>query len=255
MLNIIVDGACKEPERLSHQYLIPHVWQMNLMNLLNQGQGIAELLAADLGCHEGNWLIASPIYWQATHNDVMITSLRAKLDPEYLRVFQNFLALDASKLLVHPSGLWLFESERMPSLNSQDLEGMMHRSLYPFLEQMPVLWRTWFTETQMLFSPIFAAQANGLWPWGGGIFKLNQTLYALEPHLWPEKIAPIDLWHDGINYKHQDSVLLVTTSQLDELLPHLRSKARQITIWWNNGLETIIKPSLFRSVFKGWNRK
>jgi hypothetical protein len=255
MLNIIVDGCCSQKEHLSREFVMPHIWQMHLVNLVNHEQGIAHLLAQDLGLVNGAWMIASPIYWQATHNDALITNYSISLSSQYFAVLQNFLALDMSKLYVHPTGIWIFECSNTPNLVSQNLENVMHQSLYPFLENMPSFWRKWFTESQMLFSQMKNTQVNGVWPWGGGKFAMDKPVYVLDPDLWPKAIAPMYPWDDKLNVQNKDLILLVKSFEFDGLLPRLASRFPSLTIWWDNGVETIRRPSIWSSFLKKFGIK
>lgn len=250
MLHIIVDGYCKTIQRLSRVFRIPVIWQTNLMTLANQGQGIAHLLALEQGLTDGQWMVASPIIWQATHNDAMITDVCSQPSHEDFKAFHQFLAQDASRLVEHPSGWWLFEVTNMQALTTPPLETVLHQSLFPFLDDMPPWWRTWFTETQMLWAQVDDTPVNGIWPWGGGHMNMDKSLYAIDASLWPICLGDLYPWEPKSRFKKQDAILLLTESQWLQYYDEITAAHRELWIWWNNGIEHISS-----SFWKFWIKK
>ena len=147
---------------------------------------------ASLLCHyhglEGPWLIASPIYWSATHNDAMISATGEALElteEESHQLFTDvadFLEPEGFTLLYHDAETWLLSITNKPLIASEPLPSLLGRSLMPVLAKLDstLYWQRLFTEMQMFLSnhPVASKRENklpinGLWFWGEGSFRLN----------------------------------------------------------------------------------
>ena len=223
MLHVIIDAFCPEPNRLTSQFYSAHNWQMNLMMAVNQSQGVAQMLALELGLPKAQWLIASPIHWEATHNDAMITLDFQDSSDEIANIafltFKNFLAKESCLVYQYTPSLWLFDTTGMPELKTPYLGDVMHRSFLGTVLDMPSVWKRWMTEMQMLFVKSDFSKdpsINGIWPWGAGVFELNVPLYQLAGDSWPLYLDKLSIWNE--NKTEMDAVLLVSGAQANTFL-------------------------------------
>jgi hypothetical protein len=137
---------------------------------------------------DGEWLIASPIHWQATHNDAMViaTGEALELTEEESRLLfaevTQFLTADDFSPIYHDAKTWLFKISTKPTISSASVDTMLHQSMMPVLKAMDstLFWQRLITELQMyLSSHPFNQQrqnklaVNGLWFWGNGEFRVT----------------------------------------------------------------------------------
>lgn len=135
---------------------------------------------------EGEWIIASPIHWEATHNDAMITSVGSALSLNqeahalYLKV-ADFLNHYGFESFYHDPTTWLFRIDNQPSIQTSSIYFLLHQSIQSTLMQLDssLFWQRLITELQMLFSAPLEYQlnenerVNGVWFWGNGLFQSN----------------------------------------------------------------------------------
>lgn len=132
---------------------------------------------------EGSWLIASPIHWQATHNDAILAACDDALDlPDiesrrWFAVLSEFLEHDKVKLHYHDPYTWLIQFEESPPFHAKPVHQLLQKSMMQQLQALDdtLFWSSFITENQMLFSehPLNKERAgrypiNGVWIWGGG---------------------------------------------------------------------------------------
>ncbi|CDZ79219.1 hypothetical protein BN59_03537 [Legionella massiliensis] len=160
----------------------------------------------------GKWLVASPVHWEATHNDAMLvaagTELELSEDESRLWFTQvaDFLKADGFNPVFHDTQTWLFNIDDKPEIKSQSAQSLMHKSLMPALSGLDksLYWQRLITELQMYLGahPLSSLREglaiNGLWFWGEGelqiktkrvvttddevlIDSLGQSLSALSP--------------------------------------------------------------------------
>ena len=148
----------------------------------------------------GEWLIASPIHWQATHNDAIIVAFGDALNlsettaQAWFTAVSQFLEADNFQLFYHNPTYWLIQAENRPRLHSNNLNAIQYQSMIPALMKLgeAVYWQRILTELQMfLFThPLNHSRAgqdaikpthpiNGIWFWGGG--KINPDLISTRP--------------------------------------------------------------------------
>jgi len=248
MLNVIVDACHPNPKTFAHPFYCEQSWHMNLMHATNRSQGIARLLAREIGLPEGQWHIATPIHWEASHNDVMIVAEGPQAFTQAaLHVFQQFLEADGIEVYPYSSHLWLFQTTQMSPLDSACLYQVMNCSFKNFLVDLPTDWRTWFTEIQMLFyrelkpshSPI-----NGVWVWGTGDLHLPQEIWAMgdfpgiEAKPWTLKTPLL-----------AEGVLLVGASHATQIESFFSKQ--DVQWWWRDQFYQILKPSLWQKL-RAW---
>ncbi len=132
---------------------------------------------------DGHWLIASPIHWQATHNDAMIIACNETLDlPDaesrlWFSALAEFLVHDKVQLHYHDAYTWLIQFEESPPINARPVHMLLQQ---PMMQQLQALdatlfWSRFLTENQMFFSEHSLNKAragrypiNGVWIWDDG---------------------------------------------------------------------------------------
>ena len=182
IINSSLSPLCKEAGEVKNYY-------QNILTCMGYSPNnppVADLLRRYHNL-EGEWLIASPIHWQATHNDAMVMACDDALDlPDvesrrWFAALSNFLMNDPVKLHYHDPYTWLIQFEESPPLEAKPVHQLLQQSmmqqLYVFDDTL--FWTRFITENQMFFSehPLNKTRAgryplNGLWIWGGG--ELNE---------------------------------------------------------------------------------
>ena len=132
---------------------------------------------------DGHWLIASPIHWQATHNDAVITACDEALDlsdnesRRWFSALERFLAHEKVKLHYHDAYTWLIQWPESPPIHAMPVHQLLQRSMMSQLHALDetLFWSRFLTENQMFFSEHVLNKArvgrypiNGLWVWGDG---------------------------------------------------------------------------------------
>lgn len=135
---------------------------------------------------EGDWLVASPIYWQASHNDAMIVASGEALDlsEEESRCWFDAWALslpaDAFQLHYHDAYTWLIQAREAPPIHALPVQALLQQPMMSHLKALDatLFWSRVLTENQMLFSAHALNQAregrypiNGVWIWARGPLK------------------------------------------------------------------------------------
>ncbi|MFZ4076666.1 MAG: hypothetical protein ACOYKA_01650 [Legionellaceae bacterium] len=145
----------------------------------------------------GRWLVASPLYWQATHNDAMVVAAGPALaitdeaSRALCEMYAAFLLEERVVLRYHNRYTWLIQTDE--SINTTALHGLLNRSIRPFLDALKSTpyWLRLITESQ-LFLHAHAEQkglkVNGLWIWGEGELKQKQG-------------RPLVVWADDPSYE------------------------------------------------------
>lgn len=160
-------------------------YYQNILNCLGYPSGqppVADLLRRYHKL-EGNWLIASPIYWQATHNDAILMACDESLDlPDvesrrWFAALTEFLKEDNVQLHYHDPYTWLIRFEDSPPFYAKPVHQLLQKSLMQQLHASDdtLFWTRFLTENQMFFSehPLNKERVgrypiNGLWIWGEG---------------------------------------------------------------------------------------
>ncbi|CEK10701.1 hypothetical protein [Legionella hackeliae] len=185
-MQIVVNGATEAPldSKPLHSQggYYPNVLTCLGGNALNPP--LAELLRRYHQL-EGRWLIASPIHWEATHNDAMIIATDEMLELEdaesrqWFAEVADFLKGNDIKMFYHNAFTWLLNIDNKPAIHSQSVYTLLHQSLMPTLNTLDneLFWQRLITELQMfLSSNLLNTQRqnkyiiNGLWLWGEGEF-------------------------------------------------------------------------------------
>lgn len=130
---------------------------------------------------EGGFLIVSPIHWEASHNDAMITAYGEHLNIDekeahhWFVLLRDLITIYDMKLFYHDAHTWLLQCDNKPLMLAKPLHTMHHQSMMVALKALDttLFWQRLMTEVQMLYSgdSLNASRActiNGIWIWGGG---------------------------------------------------------------------------------------
>ena len=132
---------------------------------------VAALLAKS---HElsGEWVIVSPVHWEAGHQDAVMTS-RESATREQFDAFQAFVAEVGMELYYHDAETWLLNAKTVSLPDMPPLETVLNISMRPLLENLRKQpdWLRFLTEAQMFLSAYQMAHPdktviNGVWLWG-----------------------------------------------------------------------------------------
>lgn len=212
---------------------------------------VADLLARYHGL-SGEWLVASPICWEATHNDAMIIASGDSLDlseeasKAWFDVFRESVDTLSCQAVFHDSHTWLIQMDDKPAISAKPPNHLHHQSMMPHLAVMDqtLFWQRFFTENQMFFSahPLNQARIasfpiNGLWIWGQGQLDApsktpiycDEAFHSLAQNL-SSNVRSIEP-HQSIN-----EGVVFTQRCTDDLLDHLKQpiKKQRMRWYWNN---------------------
>jgi len=252
-MDIVINADCERAS--SNSTLLSSQGDFYLNVLVNLGFPPTYPPLADLLMRfkqlEGEWLIVSPIHWQATHNDAMIVSFGTDLclsDAKariWFAEISQFLQQDGMTLIYHNPYMWLVRVDGKPSIHSPSVTSMHHQSMMPALAAMDstLYWQRLNTELQMFMSshPLNSAKdnhfaMNGVWFWGGG------NLDEITPKPWMSD-DPLLLSHlnNGVPLDLQAPLkngqqTIIISNFNPELLPILQAlnKKQAINWYWNN---------------------
>lgn len=200
---------------------------------------------------QGEWLLLSPVHWQATHNDAMIVALGQDLQVKeqdakfWFEHFSQYLAEEGLALYYHDAQTWLLCTDKKPTLHAKAVHHLLNLSLMPELARMDksLYWQKLITESQMLFaSRPNPTLMNGLWIWGGGTLEKQQKIKicADEHFLSLAQIcsSKVDLYHPAINLKEYHLLLI---NKLAAISPkHQEELTKMNASWyWNNVAYTL----------------
>ncbi len=228
------------------------------LDLPNNIQPYAALLARFHGLKEGPWLLAAPIHWEVSHNNAAVTATQKelKLSPAeslaFYEVIASFLREDGFVLHYINADTWLVKPMFKPAIKSAIPEWLLNRSLTPTLMSLDVsgYWPRLLTELQMLLSSHAYNQlkpreltVNGIWFYGEGSFDaLKKTTYTDNVQLqacFPEHVKPLDL-----NIMDDHAVYLIDNYQPDIIRKFQTYSKKHSTRWfWNNQAYQMIKKS------------
>lgn len=210
---------------------------------------LADLLAKS--CHlKGDWLILSPVHWQATHNDALIvaTGKDLQLHEDEAKLWFDFCAeyFAGADMTLHyyDAQTWLLYDHQQHPLKAKPAHHLVNKSFMPELTQLDstLFWQKFITESQMLFaSQTNESSINGLWPWGGAQLTDQQTITicADEYFLPLAKIcsSKVTRYSPSVKIKEQQILLLSDFSVLSEA--HQEELKKLSVHWyWNNAAYT-----------------
>ncbi|MCP0913487.1 MULTISPECIES: hypothetical protein [Legionella] len=213
---------------------------------------IADLLRRLYGL-AGEWLMVSPVHWQASHNDAMILASGREMQlseaesQQWFAVLGDFVAPEGMTVYYCDRFTWLLQAPGKPSIQAKPVQQLLHQSLMPQLRNLDAsfFWQRFITESQMFFSahPLHQKNpgpaVNGLWIWGGGMLDAPQTRFIhynseftcnLAKHLSTQATP----YQSSQLFGKNDLLLLDTIDS--NLLLQLQSQLRKDTVhwYWNN---------------------
>jgi hypothetical protein len=144
----------------------------------------------------GRWCVASPMRWEATHNDVVmrkvgvLLSISEEESRQLFLAFANFLKEDGIHMHYHDATTWLIEQKPVALPTVVPAYELLDKSMSAALRTlMPeASWLRLVTESQMFFSAQ-KQEMNGLWFWGGGA--------CMAPQKRPLIICADERWHQA----------------------------------------------------------
>lgn len=229
---------------------------------------VADLLRRYHGL-DGMWLIASPIHWQATHNDAMIVASGDALQLSegesrlWFAALAEFMARDHIQLHYHDACTWLLRCDGQPPIASRAVHTLRHQSLMPEIQQLDttLFWPRVITEAQMLFNahPLNKARTesysiNGIWIWGDGRLHapVQKPVVCQNDHL--VKLATLLSTHTS-TYSSFASLSKNSVSLFSELTHDehsmLQTRLQKETVrWYWNNIAYLSKPKNWLSRLK-----
>ena len=251
-MDLIINANCGQvPERSKPLSGEPDFY-LNLLARLNYNLDkppLADLLRQYKHL-EGKWIIVSPIHWQATHNDAMLTAYGEALGITdaiahvfYAEIAQ-FFAADNMQLIYHSPTIWLLDITGQPAINSVAVHRMLDQSMMPVLAAFDesMHWQRLLTELQMFLSshPLNQMKQlnypiNGVWFWGEGVFDGGEKM------VFSDDEALVHLFKNGHPLPanplpKQDDCLLLLNSDSQDWLKELEValRKRKVQWFWNN---------------------
>lgn len=195
---------------------------------------------------DGDWLVVSPIYWQASHNDALILAAGKDLElnesetKPWFELFANYFADEGITLHYHDAETWLLQDHKKRTLKAKPVYQLMNKSLMPELAQLDksLFWQRFVTESQMLFaSKPNSFAANGVWPWGNAkLTETKATAICTDAAFFPlakQCSTNVILYNPEVNLKEHEIVLISEYSMLSQQHQEELTK-RPVRWYWNN---------------------
>ena len=219
---------------------------------------LADLLRRYHGL-EGTWLVASPIHWQATHNDAMIIAsgddLQLSEDDgrRWFDVFQAWMSLENIPVFYHDVNTWLIQCDDKPALDTKPVYVLHDQSLISELRQLDstFYWQRLITESQMLLSEHTLNKVrdslpaiNGVWCWGGGELDHKEEdifVFSDEPSMALAHILSPNVGLATLACPENSLVLLHQLIPNELSLVKKQPTKQNIQWYWNNLACTRIK--------------
>ena len=263
-MDVIINSDCSFPSE--HSNALPSEGTAVLNFLYSMGYDavappLADVLRRAQQLEEA-WCIASPIYWQATHNDAMIIAANNELQlseetsKQWFQLYADYLAEEDMRLHYYNADTWLLQIANKPAINAKPVHKLLSHSLMPELEQLDpsLYWQKFFTEGQMFFASHATQSAiNGVWLWGatplsdkkpvavcadGQLFSIAQVC--------SDKVTRYD---PSISLK-QYSILLL--SHIDVLSKQHQEELKKMSVrwYWNNSAYTTSDLNWFTRLWR-----
>lgn len=211
---------------------------------------------------QGDWIILSPIYWQATHNDALIVAAGKELELDesdaksQFNLLATYLAVENRVLYYHDADIWLLQDNKEHPLQAKPVHQLIGKSLMPELAQLgdTLFWQKLLTESQMLFaSTVKQSVINGLWPWGGASLaeKSKQAICADAEFfsIAKELSDKVTLYNPSLRFKEYDVLLI---SELSVLTDSHQEELKKLPVYWywNNMAYTSGKGNWFTRLWR-----
>lgn len=206
---------------------------------------------------EGDWVILSPIRWQASHNDAFIVATGKELElndtqsQAAFELFSDFLAVDGMTAFYHNAHLWLLHVKNRPVIKSKPVHQLLNQSLMPELAGLDpsLYWQKFITESQMFFASLSNDPLiNGVWLWSSSpLYEPNtQSICTDEHFIDTAKICStqVTLYNPSVSLKEFDILLVDDLEILSE--PHKKQLNTIPANWyWNNSAYTVSNSNCF----------
>ncbi len=180
------------PEKFHHptQILKPSDLYTNLLIAAGYDEHfppVADCLRQLYKLPEGEWVVVSPVFWEATHNDALVRlhgeelQLEAGVANFWFNSFKAFFAKEGLALYQVMPCMWLMEISNKPAIHAKPVCQIANQSLMPLLTELDekMYWQRFLTECQMFChsnaqnQPETVLPINGVWVWGQG--ELNPS--------------------------------------------------------------------------------
>ncbi|TAL58481.1 MAG: hypothetical protein EPN84_12840 [Legionella sp.] len=224
---------------------------MAILNLLScLGYDYANLPAADLlrqSAHlDGDWLILSPVCWQATHNDAMIIAAGKDLELTdtqsryWFKEYSEYLAEENIILYYFSPDLWLLRADHMAPIQAKPVYQLLQKSLMPELAALDesMRWQKLITESQMFFASLTPkTDINGIWVWGGAKLGLKKPLNICASEQFFDAASlcaeQVSLYQPEISLT-KFQILIVESLEILSLEHQEELKQLDVQWYWNN---------------------
>lgn len=175
-MDVVINSDCSvspDPKYLLSGYSSYYLNIFKCLHYADETIPLGAILSSNHG-FQGQWLVVTPIFWQATHNDAMILACDSKLNLQEKEAralfdkFSDFVKESGMRAYFHDAYTWLLQCDGKPSIQSIPPHRLLHQSFFPYLKALDpsLFWQRFITEIQMLF--IGQAKVNGIWIWGNG---------------------------------------------------------------------------------------
>lgn len=249
-MDVVINANCETMPLKAKPLITQHNYLVNTLTALGCDPDYPPV--ADMLKHHhqlpGNWLIASPIHWQATHNDAIITatgdslSIDDKLARIWFAEISQFLSQDGFELVYYNATIWMVKAGNKAPLHSQSVYRMLHQSLMPALSVMDpsMYWQRLLTELQMFMGshPLNHGKAvpvNGLWFWGGGTLVNQSKRVIMTDDEVMQSAYPHCLSLDLSKAPPKQSLIIIQQAEPQLLSQLAQLTAKMPTHWyWNN---------------------
>ena len=177
---------------------------------------------------EGRYLIASPVRWMATHNDVLLLEEKESVDRTHFEQFSTLMRQEGMETYFHSNSLWLVRVDNKPTINALPVSRVINTSLMSALPSIDVThyWQKILTECQMLFNTGSTSSEGhlGVWFWGQGALENKSSKLVVAPnesylqlaHLLSTNVA---LFNANRHYPNQSVILFNDDKQVAQLNP------------------------------------
>ncbi len=253
-------------------------YQDYLLNILiNVGYHVDKPPVGDLlrNFHglDGNWLVVSPINWQATHNDSMLVaagyafSLSQQQSEFVFNVFSEFVASEGMQLYMHDTTTWLLKAQDKNIPVAKPVYSILHRSLMSELANLDdsLYWQKFITMSQMLLSNLQLPgekglyPVNGVWVWGEGYLqdsKSTQIIALDEISLRFAKILSNKAcsYTDNLAIK-KDAIFIGSSKNSLQNLPDKLLQKINYWYWNNKAYKLQSKSKIFKAIKCVFNKK
>lgn len=194
---------------------------------------------------DGQWLVVSPVHWQASHNNAMIVALGSEIgiaQAELSTLFQSFaeyLRADGMELYYHDAYTWLVSANNKSLIQTKPVHHLLNQPLLTEIASLDpsMYWQKLLTESQMFFAAqLNPSLLNGVWLWGGApLIKKEIKICADESFIAMAKLcsSSVSLYHPSRSLNDID---LLIVNDLSTLSDDHQKQLKKIPVnwYWNN---------------------